>query len=86
MKISDRHARSAFTLVELMVVIAIILLLMTLLTPIASKAIARAKEVQCFNQLRQIGVLCINYARDNSGSLPRGQPVNPATFVILTVS
>ncbi len=73
---------SAFTLVELLVVIAIIALLMTLLTPSLRGAIARAKEVQCFNQLRQVGVLCINYARDNKGDLPKGNSQNPMTMLI----
>lgn len=73
-------ADRGFTLVELLVVIAIIILLLSLIMPTFRGALARAKEIQCTNNLRQIGVLCILYARDHKSELPRGNVVNPATF------
>lgn len=71
---------SGFTLMELLVVISIIVLLMTLLVPSMRGAMARARQVQCVNQLKQIGVICITYARDNKGQIPKGNAVNPVTF------
>jgi prepilin-type N-terminal cleavage/methylation domain-containing protein/prepilin-type processing-associated H-X9-DG protein len=55
----------AFTLVELLVVIAIMALLMALLMPALSKAKQQAKTVTCMANLRQIGIAFISYALDN---------------------
>jgi prepilin-type N-terminal cleavage/methylation domain-containing protein len=55
-------SRRAFTLIELLVVLAIIALLMALLFPSLRGPAAKAREVQCFNQLRQAGVVCLTYA------------------------
>src|SRR5512133_2421632 len=48
------HRSSAFTLVELLVVISVIALLLTLLNPMAYRA--KARESICLNNLRVLGV------------------------------
>lgn len=58
---------SAFTLVELLVVIAIISLLIAILLPALSSARARAKQVQCLAQQRQLSVGFISYSHDSKG-------------------
>ncbi|MCI0351955.1 MAG: DUF1559 domain-containing protein, partial [Acidobacteriales bacterium] len=56
----QRSAR-AFTLVELLVVIAIIGILVALLLPAIQAAREAARRNQCKNNLRNIGVSCLNH-------------------------
>jgi prepilin-type N-terminal cleavage/methylation domain-containing protein len=57
--------RRAFTLVELLVVIAIVALLMAILLPTLAKSREAARVVICGNQLRQWGLVYMNYAASN---------------------
>ncbi|HEU6448853.1 MAG TPA: prepilin-type N-terminal cleavage/methylation domain-containing protein [Verrucomicrobiae bacterium] len=59
--------RSAFTLLELLVVIAIIAILAALLLPVLARAKASAKASQCANDIRQILLATKMYVDDNGG-------------------
>ncbi len=63
-----RH-RPAFTLVELLVVIAIIALLLAILLPGLSRAKAKAYEVTCLNNLKQLQICAKLYSLDHDGVL-----------------
>lgn len=61
---------SAFSLIELLVVLGIIAVLLTLLLPALGRAHRSAQAVQCAAKLRQIGVALFAYAADSRGDLP----------------
>ena len=60
----------AFTLAELMVVVAIILTLGALILPVVSGSYQSAVRLVCTNNLHQISVTCILYAKENRNRLP----------------
>ena len=75
--------RLGFTLVELLVTIAIIAILAALLTPVVGKMIERARESTCVSNLKQLSVGAALYCGDHDGAFPDSTdyiPPNPPPY------
>src|SRR5215469_5025486 len=71
MKPSSRLQRSgAFTLIELLVVIALIVVLAAIFVPPAVGNRAKAKDVNCMLNLKQIGLGIMMYLADQDNGSP----------------
>jgi len=66
----DQCRRTAFTLVELLVVTAVTGILIALLMPVLARSVDRAEAVTCVGNLRQWGLATGLYGVDSGGVLP----------------
>ncbi len=72
----------AFTLVEMLVVIAMIGLLGALLFPVFQKVRDHARRVSCASNLKQISLALTQYAGDNNEALPPGAYAVPGGLTV----
>jgi prepilin-type N-terminal cleavage/methylation domain-containing protein/prepilin-type processing-associated H-X9-DG protein len=69
-----RRSSLGFTLIELIVVIAIVGMLVVLSVPELTRAKSRAQSTVCVNNLRQVGISVLGYIADNNNTFPMIEP------------
>src|SRR6266404_4497759 len=76
MQTAQHHSRFAFTLVELLVILAILGVVVWLLLPMLNNAREKDNRIGCASNLRQIGIALLAYASDHEGHLPTADDNN----------
>jgi prepilin-type N-terminal cleavage/methylation domain-containing protein/prepilin-type processing-associated H-X9-DG protein len=71
--------RHGFTLVELLIVIAIITILAAMLLPAISRSKARAQAIMCMNNSKHLALAWTMYSTDNNDRLAYNQGGDPTT-------
>lgn len=68
--VSSFPARRAFTLLEIIIVVAILALLAAILFPAFSRAREKARAATCLSNYKQVGLAIHLYAQDNDDLSP----------------
>lgn len=64
LRVRTRSKRKAFTLIEPLVVIAIIAILAAILLPVFAQAREKARQTACLSNTKQIGTVFLMYVQD----------------------
>lgn len=74
------QGRRALSLLEVLVVVAIIMILSALVIPTVNRLSASAKSTHCVNNLRQWGILFSTFISENNGFFPDSEPILPPPY------
>lgn len=72
----------AFTLVEILIVLAIIAILAAILLPVFSQVRERARQTTCASNLKQPGIATLMYAQDHDEILPRWGSFTSGDYIV----
>jgi prepilin-type N-terminal cleavage/methylation domain-containing protein/prepilin-type processing-associated H-X9-DG protein len=72
-ELKSRKATAGFTLIEILVVIAIIALLAAILFPVFARARENARRASCQSNLKQLGLAFAQYTSDYDNRYPQAQ-------------
>jgi prepilin-type processing-associated H-X9-DG protein len=84
--------KSSFTLTELLITFAVVLIISSMLSPVAAKAYSSTVNVECKSHLRQLGLNTIIYANAHNNLLPHEDagstkpPYDKAWYQVLRIS
>ena len=73
---SRRFNQSAFNLVALLVIVAVIAILAAMLLPALAKAKTKASSINCVNNLKQVGLAFRIWSGDNNDKYPMDTPTD----------
>jgi prepilin-type N-terminal cleavage/methylation domain-containing protein len=82
----SKSEREAFTLIELLIVIGILVILAFLFLPSTSSTRTRAPRTECENNLKEVGVAFRTWAIDGGDGFPMYDPTNSGGTEELIVS
>lgn len=74
----QRYGAKAFTMIELLVVLAIISVLVFMMRPTLTAAKVKAGRIKCVSNLKQVGLAFRIFAGDNNDKYPFAATNNPA--------
>ena len=74
MKPAGKYTVSAFSLIEMLVTIMVILILAAIIIPVVKMRKRRPVRRCCRNHLRELQTAALSYATENGGSLPCSIP------------
>jgi prepilin-type N-terminal cleavage/methylation domain-containing protein len=66
--------RGAFTLIELLAVVAVVAILASLLVTTIASSIERGRRAACMQKLAQLHIALMNFAAEHDGKIPMGRP------------
>ena len=72
--ISRRFTQSGFTLVALLVIVAVVAILAAMLLPALASAKKKAQRINCVNNLKQCGLAFRIWGSDSNGEYPMNLP------------
>lgn len=81
MTIQRQAHRTAFTLVELLVVVGIIAVLLGILIPVVARTKESGNEIKCRSNLSQIGKALMLYANDNKDHFPTPEAIGDGNTI-----
>ena len=83
-RVGELFSPKNFTLIELLIVVAIIAILAGMLLPALNSAREKARAIQCVSNMKQIGLYCQNYRDLMDGRFPQATDISWIEQIMVT--